>query len=157
MATNRSYIRRPHRTRLTHDQELDLWLGCGPIGDPQPFASAEARQAAWARHREHLIRKLPSSPGRRPMAWWQYEAAIPWPGYDRERSTLYSAGLLGEDEKTELEAEWRREFERGQQRGFFFCSGPNKYYSGAVARRELYRWADIPLELVKRWTTGRQH
>jgi hypothetical protein len=90
------------------------------------------------------------------MAWWQYEAAIPWPGYDRERSTLWRAGILDLDEKIELEAEWRRDFEHSQQPGFWFCAGPDKQYSGAIARRALYAWADIPPELVRRWTAGRR-
>lgn len=63
MPTNRSYIRRPHRSRLSHAQEMDLWLGAGPLYDPQPFASAEARRAAWLRHRDCLLRRLPQAPG----------------------------------------------------------------------------------------------
>ena len=133
MPTNRSYIRRPHRSRLSHAQEMDLWLGAGPLYDPQPFASAEARRAAWLRHRDCLLRRLPSSPGRRPAGWWAYEAPLRWPGYDREQSTLYLAGLLGDEEKVELEAEWRRHFERSQVPGFTFCSGPGEHAHGATA------------------------
>jgi hypothetical protein len=77
------------------------------------------------------------------MAWWSYEAPIPWPGYERERSTLYAAGLLGEDEKAELEAEWRREFDRAQEPGFTICLGPGEHLEGAAARRVHFRWADI--------------
>ena len=76
MPTNRSYIRRPHRSRLTADQEMDLWLGSGPHGDPQQFASAEARRAAWLLHRDRLVGVLPSAPGRRAQAWWQYDSPI---------------------------------------------------------------------------------
>jgi hypothetical protein len=93
MPTKRSYTRRPHRSRITADQELDLWMGGGPSGNPQQFASAETRRAAWQLHRGRLVGVLPSAPGRRPQAWWEYEASIAWPGYDRERSTLYAAGL----------------------------------------------------------------
>jgi hypothetical protein len=156
MPTNRSYIRRPHRSRLSADQELDLWLGRGPLSDPRPFASEEARHAAWLRHREHFIGQLPSGPGRRLQAWWQYEAPIAWPGLDRERSTLYAAGLLGEVEKAELEAEWRREFDHGQEPGFALCLGPGDWLEGAAARRALHAWADIPRQLVKRWTAERR-
>jgi hypothetical protein len=157
MGTNRSYIRRPQRSRLSPDQELDLWLGRGPLSDPWPFVSEEARQAAWLRHREHLIGQLPSSPGRRLQAWWQYfEGAPPYPGPDREASTLYAAGLLGEAEKVELEADWRREFDRAQEPGFWLCLGPGDWLEGAAARRAHYRWADIPRALVKRWTAERK-
>ena len=82
MPTNRTYVPRPHRARLTANQEMAFWLGEGPRDDPQPFASPAARLAAWQRHRHRLIGTLPSSPGRRPLAWWQYDAAIRWPGYD---------------------------------------------------------------------------
>jgi hypothetical protein len=156
MATNRSYIRRPHRSRLSPDQELDLWLGRGSLSDPQPFASEEARQAAWLRHREHLVGQLSSGPGRRLQAWWRYEAPIAWPGLDRERSTLYAAGLLGDAEKVELEAEWRHEFDRAQEPGFSLCTGPGDWLEGAAARRAHYRYADIPRGLVKRWMAERK-
>lgn len=156
MATNRSYIRRPHRTRITADQEMDLSFGAGPRGNPEPFASPEARRAAWLRHRHLLIGKLPSSPGRRPHAWWQYDSPVPWPGYEREQSTLHQADLLGDDERAALEAEWRRQFDRAWQPEFFFCGGPDDFLEGAAARRAHYRWADIPKELVKRWTAERQ-
>jgi hypothetical protein len=40
------------------------------------------------------------------MAWWAYNSPIAWPGYDRERSTLWRVGLLlGDDERAALEAE----------------------------------------------------
>lgn len=139
MPTNRAYVRRPHRTRLTASQEMALWLGEGPLDDPQPFASPAARKAAWLRHRHRLIGTLPSSPGRRPLAWWQYDAPIRWPGYDAERSTIYEAGLLGDDERAALEAEWRREFDFARR-------------LPAAERRARHSWADIPRELLRRWT-----
>jgi hypothetical protein len=135
---------------------MDLWLGAGPLNDPQPFASAEARAAAWQRHREHLIRKLPSSPGKRPVAWWQYDSPVPYPGPDKERSALYLAGLLGAEEKVELEAEWREAFARAQRLGFMFCTGPGEVLHGEAARRALYRWSDIPAGLIRRWSTARR-
>jgi hypothetical protein len=142
MPTTRQYVRRPHRTRLTADQEMDFWMGEGPLGNPQPFASPAARKDAWERHRHRLIGTLPSSPGRRPLAWWQYDApvTVKWPGYERERSTLWQAGLLlGDDERAALEAEWRREFDFAQR-------------LPAGERRRHHSWADIPEELLRRWT-----
>ena len=156
MATNRSYIRRPHRSRISADQEMDLWLGSGPQGEPRQFANDDARRAAWLLHGERLVGVLPSSPGRRAMAWWRYDSPIPWPGYEAERSTLYAAGLLGEEEKTVLEAEWRREFERGCDPDFVLCLGPDEHLTDAAARRALYRWADIPRQLVRQWTAERK-
>ena len=156
MATNRSYIRRRHRSRISPDQEMDLWLGSGPHGDPQQFTSGETRRAAWLLHRDRLAGVLPSAPGRRAQAWWQYDSPIPWPGCDRERSALYAAGLLGEEEKAALEAEWRREFERGCDPDFVLCLGPDEHLTDAVARRAHYRWADIPRQLVRQWTAERK-
>jgi hypothetical protein len=152
MPTNRAYIRRPHRSRLTGGQELDLWLGSGPPYDPAPFASGEARRAAWLLHRDRLAGVLPSSPGRRAQAWWAYDAPIPWPGYDAERSTLYAAGLLDVEEKAQLEAEWRGNFESAANPGFALSLAPDEHLTGAAARRALYCWADIPRQLVRKWT-----
>jgi hypothetical protein len=75
---------------------------------------------------------------------------FPIPGYDRERSTLYQAGLLGEDERRELMAYWRQEFDRASGADFFCCVG-GKNLHGAAARREHFRWADIPPPLVAAW------
>lgn len=158
MPTSRTYIRRPHRHRLSHAQELDLWLGSGPQYCPHPFDSDEERREAWAKHRNWLM-ALFANHGRRPMAWWQYEAPIFYPGYDREQSTLYEAGLLAEAEKAELLAEWRRYFEKALEPGFSHCIGHARpqdtfatWLHGAAAKRAHYAWADIPRALVKAWT-----
>jgi hypothetical protein len=156
MPTNRRYIRRPSRSRITPDQEMDLWLGAGPQGNPRLFASQEARQAAWLRHRHLFIGKLPSSPGRRPAAWWEYDSPIRYRGYDRERSILYEAGMLGDGERIALEAEWRHEFDRAQKPDFAYCAGPGPWLEGAAARRAHYQWADIPRQLVRQWTAERR-
>jgi hypothetical protein len=156
MPTKRSYRRRPHRSRITPDQEMDLWLGSGPIGEPRQFASPEARQAAWLLHRDRLLGVLPGVPGRRPQAWWSYDSPIPWPGYDSERSTLYEAGLLGAEEAHALEAEWRAAFARAAEPGFWLCLGPGEFLEGQPAKRAHYRWADIPRELVRKWTAERK-
>jgi hypothetical protein len=90
------------------------------------------------------------------MAWWQYEAPIAWRGLERQASTLYEAGLLGESEKAELETDWRREFDQAQDPGFWICLGPGEQLEGAAARRAHYRDVDIPRTLVKRWTAERR-
>ena len=155
MPTSRTYIRRPHRHRLSHAQELDLWLGSGPQYCPHPFDSDEERREAWAKHRNWLM-ALFANHGRRPMAWWQYEAPIFYPGYDREQSTLYEAGLLSESEKAELVARWKYEFDRACRPGFFVCLGPQHFLEGEQAREAHYRWADIPAALVEQWMAERR-
>jgi hypothetical protein len=97
-------------SELTADQEMSLWLGVGPRHNLHPFASDDERRAAWFKHRDRLIGTLPSTPGRRPMAFWQYDApdlGLRWPGYEHEQEALYEAGLLQGAEREALEAEWR--------------------------------------------------
>jgi hypothetical protein len=86
------------------------------------------------------------------MGWWRFEAPIKYPGYDREQSALFGARLLSEEESRELLTWWREQFERAQRSDFFFCSGPGSFLHGPAARREHFRWADIPTELVKKWS-----
>jgi hypothetical protein len=127
-------------------------LGC--CREPA-FASEEERRAAWLRHREQIL--LLSAPGRRPQAWWAYEAPVAWPGLGCERSALYAAdGILSEAEKLELEAYWHEEFDRAQEEGFWICMAPNEILEGRAARRAHYRDVDIPAALVKKWTAERR-
>jgi hypothetical protein len=152
MATNRRVISRARRGWLSPDAELELWLGPPGPGREPFFANAEEARTAWERVREHF--PLPTSPGRRPWAWWCFEQhGLNYPGCDRERSTLYAAGgILDTEEKAELLIEWRREFDRAQKRGFAHCLGSGGWLHGADARRAHYAWTDIPFALVKQWT-----
>jgi hypothetical protein len=153
MPTNRAYVRRPHRSRLTGAQELDLWLG----SDQPPFASPEDRRAAWLQHRDRLAGVLPSSPGRRAQAWWAFEAPAGLTfNYDTERSTLFAHGLVSDEEREQLLAEWKAEFDKAQARGFALTLGPGEVLYGAAARRAHYCWADIPPALVREWTAQRK-
>jgi hypothetical protein len=130
----------------------------GPCRE-RAFASDDERRAAWIRDRDRLLAMFSSGPGRRPQAWWRYDAptaGVRWPGLDRERSTLYQAGLLDEAEKAELEADWRREFDDAQDPDFWICLGPGEILEGAAARRAHYREADIPRELIRKWTAERR-
>jgi hypothetical protein len=69
---------------------------------------------------------------------------------------LFEAGLLGVEEREQLVAWWRRQFERAYEPLFFHCEGPGRYFSGAVGRRKHYRWADIPRSLLKEWAAQRR-
>ena len=140
MPTNRRYVRRPHRTRPDGDQEMALWLGEGPLDDPQPFANPAARKAAWQRHRHRLIGTLPSSPGRRPLAWWQYDAPIRWPGYDAERSTMCRPGYSSAMTSVRL----------SKRNGAANLILPSGFPQVSAALH--HAWADIPDELARRWT-----
>jgi hypothetical protein len=138
---------------LSHWQELELWLG--PSHRGSAFGSRGELHAAWLRHRDRIMAAWAKN-GRRPQGWWEFEAPFPHPDYECERSTLYEAGLLGEEEKAELAAWWREQFERTFKPHFFVCDGPGRIFEGAVARRKHFAWADIPRRLIDEWTRERQ-
>jgi hypothetical protein len=80
------------------------------------------------------------------MAWWCFEApgGLKYPGYYSERSTLWRAGVLGSEERLEVEAEWRHDFDDAARR------------MSARERREHYEHHDIPAELIQAWTPPRR-
>ena len=141
MPTNRTPIRHPRRGRLNHAQEMTLLYGPDPRWDA--FRSEEEYRDAWERNRDRILAAYRH--GRRPMAWWTFEAPIKFPGYEHQQSALFEAGLLGEEEAATLVSEWREQFE-----------GPGRIFEGAPARKRHFRWADIPAPLVKRWTAQRR-
>jgi len=78
MPTTR-YLRRSHRKTVTSIQMMELWLGPSHISGSS-FESDEHRRETWFRFRDQVMR-LWGKNGKRPMAWWLYEAAE-W-GYRR--------------------------------------------------------------------------
>jgi hypothetical protein len=85
--------------------------------------------------------------GRRPAGWHEFERPAGLhidEDLDNERSVLWRAGLLGADEKAELEHEWREEFEWAHAFGL-----------DAARRRKHFAWADIPVELQQLWSKQR--
>jgi hypothetical protein len=131
----------PARAELTDAQEHFLLYGPKHRED-DAFADENEVLAAWAQHRARLL--LGCSGGRRPWGFWKIDhPELPWRGYDRQRSILYKAGLLTEQERDELVAWWRAEFEKVQR-------------LDDEARRKHYRWADIPHELVRQWSAERR-
>src|SRR5262249_52795654 len=130
-------------------QMQELWLGAGHNGSV--FGSEEERHAAWVRHRDRLM-QLWGQHGRRPVAWWWFEAPEDLDyDYGCEQSALYEAGLLSETEKAELVARWKHEYDRSCRPGFFICLGPGRFLEGEEAREAHHRWADIPASLVEQW------
>ena len=127
---------------LTYSELQELWLGAHPTTG-SCFRTREELVAAWAAGRA-VVMRLWGSHGRRPMAWWEFEAGeLEHPGRDREQSTLWRAGVLSEAERGEVEAEWRREFDATRGKS------PRE-------RREHYEFHDIPPELVERWQGARK-
>ena len=154
MPTNRTPIRHPHRGRLSHAQEMVLVYGAAECW-AEAFATEEEYRDAWIRNRDRLLAGYRD--GRRPMAWWQFEAGdLRYPGYDRSRSVLYAADLLEPEERAALVEWWHDQFEKAWGPNFFHCAGPGKFFHGAIARRKHYAWADIPASLRKEWTAQRR-
>src|SRR5262249_56540629 len=91
--------------------------------------------------------------GHRPQMWWRYEGIPSGLRFnrDRERSTLWTAGLLEEAERIELERFWRAQFDRSLRPGFFVALSPDRYLDGTRAIRAHFRWLDLPPGLIKRW------
>ena len=127
---------------LTLSELQELWLGAHPTTG-SCFCSREELVAAWAAGRA-VVMRLWGSHGRRPMAWWEFEAGdLRYPGYDHEKSVLYTAGVLSEAERAELEVAWREAFDRARGKS-------------AKERREAYEFADIPVELIEKWQAERR-
>lgn len=116
MSTNRTPVAREPRGRITPEQELALRYG----HPPDAFESEAEEAAAWAKHRGSMLHLFARN-GHRPIAWWRHDAeelGLVWPGYDREKSTLYEAGALSEPEAAALIMFWREQFDRCHQPGF---------------------------------------
>jgi len=127
---------------LSAGQAMELWLGPNPT-QGSLFSSREELERAWSEHRDVLMARW-GSHGRRPMIWWELAAGdLKHPGYALERSTLWRAGVLAAEERTELEREWRTAFDAA--RGM-----------DARARREHFEHHDVPPELIEAWTTARK-
>ena len=131
------------RMPLTPGQLQELWLGPSYVSGSK-FADREELEAAWREHRAEVLTM--SKPGHRPAAWWEFDAPSGLK-FDDEHSCsiLWRAGVLDAEERREVEEDWRREFEKGFSRVF-----------DAKRRREHFRWADIPRELVKAWLVERR-
>ena len=154
MTTNRIPIARERRGRLTADQEQALWLG--PLSGA--FESEDDCRVAWERHRASMLHMF-GQDGRRPVAWWRFDAPEGLEfDYDTERSCLYEHNLLEPNEREELVAYWRSEFDKAREPGFALCvsSGPNGWLTGAAAKRAHYAWADVPQSLIEKWTNERR-
>jgi hypothetical protein len=142
------------RRKLSHQQEMLLLYGPNERWE-DAFASVEECHGAWEYHRHHIMTRYRH--GHRPWAWWEFEAPPELDyDYDREQSTLFAAGLLGEAEARELLDWWREQFDHAWSPHFFHCDGPERIFDGPVGRRKHYQWADIPPELVRKWSGERR-
>jgi hypothetical protein len=130
----------------------ELWLG---PNDSTFFSSRDELRRTWEESRTYLLATF-GRPGRRPMAWWEFDASAAYPGYDRERSTLWRMDVLDAEEKAVLEREWRDEFARAYAPGFSIARPfGEEPIAGAAARKMYFAHCDIPIELIQAWTGER--
>jgi hypothetical protein len=133
---------------LTLSELQELWLGAHPTSG-SCFCTREELVAAWAAGRA-VVMRLWGSHGRRPAGYYEFEYAGRRPPYDLERSTLWREDLLTVEEKAELEAWWKVEFEKAHAPDFFISTGSEVLHGDAAVQAHL-RWADVPHELARRW------
>ena len=138
---------------LTLSELQELWLGAHPTTGSH-FRSREELVAAWEAGRA-VVMRLWGSHGRRPAGFYEFEFDGPRPAYNVERSTLWRAGVLSAEEKAELEAEWKVEFERAYAPNFFHHDGVEVLHGEPAVQAHL-RWADVPRELTRRWAAARK-
>jgi hypothetical protein len=132
------FISDHHRAAIL--QELHL----GPNRMGSVFADREELEAAWRQYGPEVMAMM--RPGRRPLGWYEFDAPKTLRlDSEREASILWRAGIVTGEERLELEQSWRVEFEQAFTRGY-----------DAKRRRERFRWADIPHELVEAWTAERK-
>ena len=116
--------------------------------DHQPvesqFATEKERRAAWECHRDKLLAK--SGAGKRPQAWWDYEASE---SRDEKMAECLQLRRMGELSRAELDALiplWR-EWEEKARTIDHYCAGPGEFLSGRAAYLAWRKWAGIPDDL----------
>jgi hypothetical protein len=147
------HANKPVIDRTTTDlQEAQLAWGTSHRFGPL-FSNDEQAREAWFLNRERLMR-LFAFGGRRPLAWWKFEAKIPWPGFNRERSTLWEANLLGATERRQLEHDWHSEFVQSLAPNFTFRERDGHYLHGHEAHIANLVFHDVPAALAEQWAAA---
>jgi hypothetical protein len=125
-------------------EKMRCWLGDG------------GSEEEWIRHREFLLCCVGNS-GHRPVGFWRWEIGRLPPALEVETSTLWAMGAFSDAEHSEILQRWRFEFDRSLDPHFFYCGGANMFLTGPRARKAHWRWADIPIPLLKTWLHSRKH
>jgi len=130
-------------------QEAELaWGTSHHLGSTLP--TDEQAREAWALNRERLM-SLFAHGGRRPQGWWKFEAPFKFPGFNRERSALWEAGLLGAAEARALERDWREEFAKSLEPSFTFRERSGHALTGREAHIAHLVFHDCPAALAEQW------
>ena len=139
---------------LTLSELQELWLGAHPTTGSH-FRSREELVAAWEAGRA-VVMRLWGSHGRRPMAWWEFDAGdLKHPGYDRERSTLWRPAC-----SPNRSAPSSRPSGGGSsstRTGPISSSAPAaRFFMATPPVQAHLAWADVPIELAQRWAAARR-
>lgn len=103
--TRRRRLYRLLGSGLTADQRQHLECGHAFFLNGDPFASEDERQATWARHRRQILKDW-DRPGRRPEAYWRYDAPDLLAAHDDYEATAIHAALADAREKRLIELQW---------------------------------------------------
>src|SRR5262249_19208812 len=115
---------------ITALEAMEMWVGPGRSGST--ISDDEQPRRFWFWHRAPPMHFFAYG-GRRPQAWWRFEAPFAYPGFNLEKSTLWAANLLGAAERRALEADWREEFNQSLAPGFTFRERCGDYLTGRAA------------------------
>jgi hypothetical protein len=73
---------------------------------------------------------------------------------------LFETGMLADAEREFLLRRWRKDFDKAQPDDFQLCVGhghpDGPWLKGDEAKQAHYRWAGIPLSLLKLWIAERR-
>jgi hypothetical protein len=133
-----------HFGELNHDEWISLTLGERP--DRQAFDSDEDRRAAWEQHREAELASI--NLGRRPAAWWDYDAPA---RRDHNMNSMLQLFRLGELRGDELQYAMRHWADWAEKaRKLHYVLGPGNIVTASPEAEERWRaWAGVPDEMFR--------
>jgi hypothetical protein len=136
LAKRKAFRRHPGQA----SKDMEMWLGVGHDGSV--FATEAEAECYWREHRARLWPLLCVN-GRRPRAWWHWEAKLIC-DYDDETALLYDLGELSETEERHFVPIWRRAYDR--------IAG----LQGYTATRAGLDEAILPRNLLRQWNGERR-
>jgi hypothetical protein len=85
---------------ITPQQEMELWLGPSHHHG-SAFSDDDERRRLWCEHRDRLMRWF-AHDGRRPQAWWEFEAPFKYPGFQPGEIGALGGRALGRRRSSQL-------------------------------------------------------
>jgi len=92
-------------TEVSFDERMALLIGDRP--DRPQFKTARAAKEAWKLCRDELLGNyIPKHPGRRPRAWWHFDAKEDRDETMTQASQLFRMGEITEEEAQQCRVSW---------------------------------------------------